>query len=117
VSDLTPERLARLRVWATRHRPPSAGRDIGRHEYDGACPWCRSDDLAHQTIDGFIFDGNAHDVAIELLDEIDRLRTIVEDVAAEGAPLTEDGCGWCGVDVGHKPDCAWLKVEQWRTNP
>jgi hypothetical protein len=71
VADLTPERLARLRVWAERrnaHRP-----DGRTHLYDGSCPWCRGDDIQPGAHDGY-FDGNAHDLAIELLDEIDRLR-------------------------------------------
>lgn len=72
MSDLTPERLARLRIWANRQRPVEAvgGADYGRHQYDGACPWCRRDDQQLETIKGFVFEGNAHDLAIELLDEI-----------------------------------------------
>ncbi len=107
--SLTTERLARLRTWATRHRPPDCGPDIGRHLYDGGCPWCRSDDvLKHEVIDGYQFDGNAHDVALELLDEIQRLRT--EDVRlraiayrALGREVTDDDdglveCWSCTVD-------------------
>jgi hypothetical protein len=62
VADLTPDRLARLRVWAQRGNPDSAD-DAGS---DG-CPWCEGPNGP---------DGNAHDLALELLDEIDRLRKI-----------------------------------------
>lgn len=76
--DLTPERLARLRTWAARHdanRPDI----LVVHAYDGACPWCRSDRL-QPGHDGY-FDGNAHDLALELLDEIDRLRAALDELA------------------------------------
>lgn len=69
--DLTLERLNRLRTWAERrnaHRPHLGG----THLYDGSCPWCRGDDIEVGHL-GY-FDGNAHDLAIELLDEIGRLR-------------------------------------------
>jgi hypothetical protein len=107
VTDLTG-RLARLRVWAERRTPN--GHYTGPHNYDGACPWCRSDSIQPERIAGFTFDGNAHDLALELLDEIDRLRAIIDDVRAEGEPAGEYGCAWCGADQGHKTDCAWLKI-------
>lgn len=74
MADLTPDRIARLRVWAERrnaHMP-----HVGTHLYDGSCPWCRRDDIEVGACDGY-FDGNAHDLALELLDEIDLLRGII----------------------------------------
>jgi hypothetical protein len=46
VADLTPERMARLRVWAERFSPehPDWREPGDRHAYNGACPWCRADD-------------------------------------------------------------------------
>lgn len=90
MADLTPERLARLRTWAQRldaNRPELHDSAIGRHCYEGACPWCRGDDL-QPGADGY-FDGNAHQLALELLDEIERLRH-----ALERARL-----GWAAADV------------------
>lgn len=60
---LTSDRLERLRMWAQRCQPDHPGR---RHDYDGACPWCRTDSLPMDDV----WDGNAHDVALLLLDEI-----------------------------------------------
>jgi hypothetical protein len=70
VADLTPDRLACLRACAG-HRNPAW--PVDQSPDDTGCPWC------HEV------DGSAHDLAVELLDEIARLRAIVEDVAAEGA--------------------------------
>lgn len=86
MTDLTPSRLARLRTWATRHDANRPDID-GCHEYDGACPWCRADHL-QPGHDGY-FDGNAHDLALELLDEIACLQH-----ALERARL-----GWAATDV------------------
>jgi hypothetical protein len=98
VADLTPERMARLRVWAQGGNP-----DEPVDGLVGGCPWCGDNGP----------DGAAHDLALELLDEIDRLRAIVEDVAAEGEPAGEYGCAWCEAEFGsHKSDCAWLKIEE-----
>jgi hypothetical protein len=94
VPDLTPDRLVRLRVWAQGGNPAETNDD-------GGCPWCGNLEP----------DGNAHDLALELLDEIERLRAIIEDVRAEGEPSCEYGCAWCGADPGHMPNCAWLKIE------
>lgn len=52
-----PDRLARLREWAQGGNPAQTNDD-------GGCPWCGNLDP----------EGNAHDLAIELLDEIERLQ-------------------------------------------
>jgi hypothetical protein len=72
---------------------------IGRHAADGA------------------FIAEACSLIPALLDEIERLRAVIDDVRAEGEPInnTWGACSWCAAHLeggaNHKPDCAWLKVE------
>jgi hypothetical protein len=80
-------------------------------------PWERGDHGGTTTV-------VSGDMAVELpappdvvarLDELARLRAIVDDVAAEGTPTNDDGrCAWCGYYLdslpSHAPSCAWLKV-------
>lgn len=89
------ERLTRLRIWATRHQPGHP--EHGAHNYDGQCPWCRNDHLEAGAYDG-AFDGNAHDCALELLDEITRLRHLNTDLAA-AAGMDPKG----GRELGRRP--------------
>lgn len=76
MTALTAERLARLRIWAERRSPDRPQDDDRKHGYYAFCPWCSSEG----TVDADTGDeGNAHDVALELLDEIDRLRAQAHD--------------------------------------
>ena len=72
---------------------------IGRHAVDAA------------------FIAETRSLVPALLDEIERLRAVIQDVRDEGEPInnTWGFCSWCAADLGsgagHKPDCAWLEVE------
>jgi hypothetical protein len=125
MADLTPERLARLRVWATRQNPDRIHQ--GKHGYYAFCPWCSDVGDPDQPDD----DGNAHDLAIELLDEIERLRGIVAAIAEADprASVGYDGemwvCTLCSPDgsahsdgdwgqdpVDHDPECPWRMAKE-----
>jgi len=56
------------------------------------------------------------DVVTALLNEIERLRAVIQDVRDEGEPInnTWGACSWCAAHLeggaDHKPDCAWPQV-------
>jgi hypothetical protein len=66
---LTPERLTRLRAWAERHHPDGL-HGHAAHLFDGSCPWCAHSEPGTDAT----LDGNAHDIAVDLIDEVTRLR-------------------------------------------
>lgn len=72
--------LADLKVWAQRRNPA-----IPRwaHFYHAACPFCRSESTDPEDGPG------RHDVALALIEEVERLRDIVAALTAEDM-LTEE---------------------------
>lgn len=114
--------LVDLKVWAQRRNPAIPGLT---HFYYAACPFCRSE----STDPG---DGpGRHDVAFSLIEEVERLRTLVaaltvEDTSADlrthGDGLAE-AVGWLivcltdpsanGYDGGTSRAVARQRVEAW----
>lgn len=126
MSDLTPERLAELRALAEAATPgpwtveshwePICGpRETGTTWYIPCLArWHGLPTSVHFGKDeatARYVAAVSPDVVVALFDEIERLRFIVDDVAAEGAPTDGVGvCVWCSDPEAHEPDCAWLKV-------
>jgi hypothetical protein len=84
---LTPERLARLRTWAERHHPDGL-HGYAAHLFDGSCPWCAHSEPGTDATP----DGNAHDIAVDLIDEATRLRQSNIDLAIAAGMDPQGGC-------------------------
>jgi hypothetical protein len=78
---MTDAELERLAVWAQRHNPD---RERQVHRFYAGCPWCQSysDPEPFEGYDG----GGSHSLGLALIEEVQRLRTLVAAMAIEGKP-------------------------------